>query len=128
MFPYKWPKGADKVGYLTSEQVSERLEVVEGELISTGDFFINYAVAMQRGYYPSDLDKACQDSYLVGSFCSGFSLCVFDGHGPVSDLLRFTLFFHQSVCFQCLSSFIFFFYLDRRQVLSVCERRACQTI
>ena len=51
MHPYQWPKGASKVGYLTYEQVSERLQVKEARTIKSGNFSIKYSVAMQRGYY-----------------------------------------------------------------------------
>mmetsp|Transcript_9087 Transcript_9087/g.19584 ORF Transcript_9087/g.19584 Transcript_9087/m.19584 type:complete len:854 (-) Transcript_9087:175-2736(-) len=82
MYPYKWPVGASKVGYLTKEQVTERLQIKEDLTFNAGDFFIRYSVAMQRGYYPSDLDKPCQDSFLDGNFDGVQWLCVFDGHGP----------------------------------------------
>lgn len=81
MHPYQWPKGASKVGYLTSDQVSERFQVKEALTIKSGNFSIKYSVAMQRGYYPSDLDKPCQDSFLDDDFHGMHWLCVFDGHG-----------------------------------------------
>jgi serine/threonine protein phosphatase PrpC len=80
-YPYKWPKGASKVGYLSTEEVKERLQIKEGLAFNTGGFQINYSIAMQRGYYPSDLDKPCQDSFLDGNFNGVHWLCVFDGHG-----------------------------------------------
>lgn len=85
---YKWPKGAGKHGYLSTEDVTGRFEIQEANTISLPDGrCISYSVAMQRGYYPSDPDKPCQDSYLVGNFdvpSKNVShwLCVFDGHGP----------------------------------------------
>ena len=39
------------MGYLTYEQVSERLQVKEARTIKSGNFSIKYSVAMQRGYY-----------------------------------------------------------------------------
>lgn len=83
LYPYEWPKGANKVGYLTTDQVSERLQINEELAFKAGNFTISYAVAMQRGYYPSDFEKPCQDSFLDGSFFNGVQwMCVFDGHGP----------------------------------------------
>merc|ERR1719401_1075241 len=85
MYAYRWPKRAGKAGYLRTEDIVSRFEIEEEKRISAGDFTINYYVAMQRGYYPSDQDKPCQDSYLTGSFGSVYWLCVFDGHGPTGD-------------------------------------------
>lgn len=84
LFAYRWPKGAGKFGYISTDDVMERFEIEENKKIASksGSFSISYSVAMQRGYYPSALDKPCQDSYLVGAFDSAHWLCVFDGHGP----------------------------------------------
>jgi len=82
MHPYKWPRGASKVGYLTDEQVSERFQVKETSVLKSGKFSIKYSVAMQRGYYPSNLDKPCQDAFLDSNYLEMQWLCVFDGHGP----------------------------------------------
>ena len=51
MYPYKWPKGASKVGYLSVDQVEERLQVKEDISFVSGKFCVQYSVAMQRGYY-----------------------------------------------------------------------------
>jgi len=82
MYPYCWPKGAGKFGYLSTEDVADRFEIQNGKQIYVGGFEITYSVAIERGYYPSALEKPCQDSYLVGGFDSAHWLCVFDGHGP----------------------------------------------
>ena len=108
MYPYRWPKGASKVGYLSVDQVRERLQVKEDMSFVTGMFDVQYSVALQRGYYrehfvqhvlllciwqfsyciisavqisASDLNKPCQDSFLEGIFGGVQWLCVFDGHG-----------------------------------------------
>ena len=51
MYPYKWPKGASKVGFLSVDQVTERLQVKEGMSFVAGMYDVQYSVAMQRGYY-----------------------------------------------------------------------------
>ena len=51
MYPYKWPKGASKVGYISTEEVSNRLLIKEEMSFKAGEFSIDYSVAMQRGYY-----------------------------------------------------------------------------
>mgnify|MGYP000291858996 CR=1 FL=1 len=49
-----------------------------------------YVYVSQRGYYPNDMDKANQDSYLACENILGDKRChafgVFDGHGEAGDL------------------------------------------
>lgn len=84
---YKWPARAGKIGYLSTDDVEARLEVNEDCSFTAGKGFkVSYSLLMQRGYYPSDLDKPCQDSYLHVNWFGVQWLCVFDGHGPTGDL------------------------------------------
>jgi hypothetical protein len=49
-----------------------------------------YVYVSQRGYYPTAMDKANQDSYMVCENVLGDDKChafgVFDGHGETGDL------------------------------------------
>eukprot|EP00981_Chlorochromonas_danica_P004506 scaffold911_cov162-Ochromonas_danica.AAC.9 len=51
---------------------------------------LQYCYVSQRGYYPTSLGKANQDSYLVCESVLGDSSCnffgIFDGHGEFGDL------------------------------------------
>ena len=53
------------------------------------NYKINYCYASQRGYYPSSLNKANQDSYLICERVLNDNSCnifgVFDGHGETGD-------------------------------------------
>lgn len=60
-----------------------------------GGFTLRYAAVSQRGYYPEDLYKANQDTFIVTHNFDGIEgdllLGVFDGHGGDGDLCsRFT--------------------------------------
>ncbi len=49
---------------------------VQGNL---GKYYIKFAFGSQRGYYPNDLDKANQDSYICIQNFMGVSYCHFFG-------------------------------------------------
>ncbi|RYH30981.1 protein serine/threonine phosphatase 2C family protein [archaeon] len=55
------------------------------------NFTLQYCYVSQRGYYPTSLGKANQDSYLVCEALLGDSSCnffgIFDGHGEYGDLV-----------------------------------------
>ena len=126
MYPYRWPKGAGKFGYLSTENVAKRFEIHDGKHIHAGGFEITYSVAMERGYYPSALEKPCQDSYLVGGFGPIHWLCVFDGHGPTGHEVRNYLFYCFSVSFvflvpTCVNANSTPFFVN--VVCSICSRQ-----
>ena len=54
------------------------------------DFDLKYCYVSQRGYYPTSLGKANQDSYVICETFLGDSSChlfgIFDGHGECGDL------------------------------------------
>lgn len=56
-------------------------------------YTLEYCYVSQRGYYPTSLNKANQDSYLVCESILGESgvnlFGVFDGHGEVGDFCSF---------------------------------------
>lgn len=53
------------------------------------DLRLKYVYASQRGYYPDDLTKANQDSYVICESLLGDNSCnlfgIFDGHGQYGD-------------------------------------------
>lgn len=55
------------------------------------NFNLQYCYVSQRGYYPTSLGKANQDSYLVCEALLGDASCnffgIFDGHGEYGDLV-----------------------------------------
>lgn len=61
--------------------------VVDG---SRYDLSMRYCYVSQRGYYPNDLEKANQDSYLICESLMNDHSChvfgIFDGHGEFGDL------------------------------------------
>jgi hypothetical protein len=77
MHPYQWPKGASKVGYLTSDQVSERFQVKEALTIKSGNFSIKYSVAMQRGYYRKLTYCFNNNDMYVPCVCSRLTVSTF---------------------------------------------------
>jgi len=88
-YPYKWPKKAGKCGYLSTSDVESRFEVTADDTISLpSNLNIRYAAAIQRGYYPSDKDKECQDAFVAATNIASDGthiFAVFDGHGPTGD-------------------------------------------
>lgn len=88
-YPYNWPVGAETVGYLTERQVKARMTAQPEQILELPDGFrLRWAAVSQRGYYPSQADKANQDAYavhvdLLGPGKHWFS--VYDGHGPVGE-------------------------------------------
>ena len=65
-FPFDWPSGAEHVGYLTERQVRARLKTQPEHTVDLGQgFTLRWAAASQRGYYPSQADKANQDAFRV---------------------------------------------------------------
>lgn len=88
-YPYNWPAGAEQVGYLTERQVKGRLKTQSEQTVSLGGgLTFRYAAASQRGYYPSQADKANQDSFAVHIDMNGTGkhwFAVYDGHGPVGE-------------------------------------------
>jgi serine/threonine protein phosphatase PrpC len=83
-YPYAWPMGSEKAArYLSSAEVRARFdyEAEESALLANGTR-ICWAVASQRGYYPTSPDKPNQDAFKID--CDGRIHCfsVFDGHGP----------------------------------------------
>jgi len=88
-FPYDWPSGAEHVGYLTERQVRARLKTQPEHTIDLGSgFTFRWAAASQRGYYPSQADKANQDAFRVEEDMEGTHkhwFGVYDGHGPVGE-------------------------------------------
>ena len=67
-----------------------KLLTVEG---SRYHYQLNYCYCSQRGYYPRALDKANQDSYLIGENILDNNTChvfgIFDGHGEYGDKCAF---------------------------------------
>ncbi|KAJ8614517.1 hypothetical protein CTAYLR_000793 [Chrysophaeum taylorii] len=88
-YPYNWPAGAETVGYLTERQVKARMTTQSEQLLDLPEGFrLRWAAVSQRGYYPSQADKANQDAFavhvdLLGPGKHWFS--VYDGHGPVGE-------------------------------------------
>ena len=78
---------------LTEEELAERIDAAmspfQWSLGETG-VKIRFSWVCQRGYYPEDLDKANQDTYLIvpsfGGNKSRFLMSVFDGHGSTGEL------------------------------------------
>jgi len=65
-YPYNWPVGAEQVGYLTERQVKARLKTQTEQVVDLPDGYrFRWAAASQRGYYPSQADKANQDSFAA---------------------------------------------------------------
>lgn len=63
----KWPLKASQVGFPSRNEVAERLALEKDTRISFSEnFSLRFAVSTQRGYYPSDRDKANQDAYING--------------------------------------------------------------
>lgn len=88
----QWPLKASQAGFLSRSKVAERLIVEDENLISSNDHLsLLFAASSQRGYYPSDRDKANQDAYINGLsfesslFGKGMIFGVFDGHGDKGD-------------------------------------------
>jgi len=88
-FPFDWPSGAEHVGYLTERQVRARLKTQPEHTVDLGQgFTLRWAAASQRGYYPSQADKANQDAFRVEEDMEGPKkhwFAVYDGHGPVGE-------------------------------------------
>mmetsp|Transcript_17918 Transcript_17918/g.58305 ORF Transcript_17918/g.58305 Transcript_17918/m.58305 type:complete len:380 (-) Transcript_17918:1403-2542(-) len=88
-YPYNWPVGAEQVGYLTERQVKARLKTQTEQVVDLPDGYrFRWAAASQRGYYPSQADKANQDSFAVHIDMNGTGkhwFAVYDGHGPVGE-------------------------------------------
>jgi cGMP-dependent protein kinase len=88
-YPYNWPVGADQVGYLTERQVKSRLKTQSESTVDLGDgYTFRWAAASQRGYYPSQADKANQDAFAVHVDMNSPGkhwFAVYDGHGPVGE-------------------------------------------
>ena len=67
---------------------AENFELVEAD--GTHELTLRYAALSQRGYYPDDLHKANQDSFVVhrafGDVEGHIFFGVFDGHGKTGDL------------------------------------------
>eukprot|EP00956_Cyclotella_meneghiniana_P022195 scaffold41616_cov66-Cyclotella_meneghiniana.AAC.3 len=86
----KWPMNASFVGFQSSEEVADRLEVQRTQTLEIdGAVSITFAVASQAGYYPTDRNKPNQDAFIGGGIVteetnhkSGVLFAVFDGHGP----------------------------------------------
>lgn len=75
-----------------SPHVRQDLSTKAKQLKMTGETYeynLNYCYVSQRGYYPHDLDKANQDSYVVCENLLGdvnsHVFGVFDGHGEFGD-------------------------------------------
>jgi calcium/calmodulin-dependent protein kinase I len=87
---YDWPFDARATGYLTDEQILGRLEAHEEETVTLKNGTrLRFAALTQRGYYPSQPDKANQDSFTVKKNIAGSAnhlFSVYDGHGPKGDL------------------------------------------
>ena len=88
-YPYNWPVGAEQVGYLTERQVKARLKTQTeqararrpptrararhrdaparlAQVVDLPDGYrFRWAAVSQRGYYPSQADKANQDSFAA---------------------------------------------------------------
>jgi serine/threonine protein phosphatase PrpC len=88
-YPYNWPVGAEQVGYLTERQVKARLKTQTEQVVDLPDGYrFRWAAVSQRGYYPSQADKANQDSFAVHIDMNGTGkhwFAVYDGHGPVGE-------------------------------------------
>eukprot|EP00587_Corethron_hystrix_P002870 CAMPEP_0113315184 /NCGR_PEP_ID=MMETSP0010_2-20120614/10952_1 /TAXON_ID=216773 ORGANISM="Corethron hystrix, Strain 308" /NCGR_SAMPLE_ID=MMETSP0010_2 /ASSEMBLY_ACC=CAM_ASM_000155 /LENGTH=729 /DNA_ID=CAMNT_0000171631 /DNA_START=54 /DNA_END=2243 /DNA_ORIENTATION=+ /assembly_acc=CAM_ASM_000155 len=89
-YPYNWPTSARKYGYLTSAEIDSRMETVETqEFELSGGYKLKVAALCQRGYYPTEKNKANQDSILLkkgtGKNQNNYVFAVFDGHGPCGD-------------------------------------------
>lgn len=88
-YPYNWPSGAETVGYLTERQVKARMTTQAEQVLELPEGFkFRWAAVSQRGYYPSQADKANQDAYVVHTELLGPNkhwFSVYDGHGPVGE-------------------------------------------
>mmetsp|Transcript_24985 Transcript_24985/g.31471 ORF Transcript_24985/g.31471 Transcript_24985/m.31471 type:complete len:435 (+) Transcript_24985:3-1307(+) len=96
----QWPHRASQLGFLSRESVLSRFVFDEEDRIEFGDdgndgqgkdsFAISFSASSQRGYYPSNRNKANQDAYINGTvlthkFGRGVLFSVFDGHGDDGD-------------------------------------------
>lgn len=87
--PYNKKVVNGKSSLIRLDHISEpkRLPAVSGK---THSLVMQYIYVCQRGYYPTALGKANQDSYLVCESLLGDSSCnffgIFDGHGEAGDL------------------------------------------
>jgi hypothetical protein len=88
----KFIKKTNKESPLISLDVSDKMKLLPMEG-SRYHYDLNYCYCSQRGYYPRALDKANQDSYLIGENILDNNTChvfgIFDGHGEVGDLCAF---------------------------------------
>lgn len=95
-YPSRWPVGAGAGEYLRESDVLARFQMQNTSTVEmTSGIEFRVAVATQRGYYPTALDKHNQDDFLVKSIggpslgrpaTSVLWMSVFDGHGPVGEL------------------------------------------
>ena len=87
---YDWPFNAKATGYQTDEQIAERLTAHEEETVTLKNGTkLRFAALSQRGYYPSQPNKANQDSFIIKDNINGENrhmFAVYDGHGPKGDL------------------------------------------
>lgn len=85
----QWPMKASQVGFLSRSKVFDRFVVEDDNWIKNNEDHLSllFAASSQRGYYPSDRDKANQDAYISGLSLSseGVLFGVFDGHGDQGD-------------------------------------------